>query len=555
LWRTAGLAAAALLFFACTPALSASAAAHKPVLAIIWHVAPPDDADAQLQAAQVALQAPDTLGTLLRALQRHPAAHVSLAADASYLNALRAAAEGNTALQAGMRNADYVTALRILARPTPGQAQTQSSPAGRRCAAFSGAARILLDGGRGVHFSADDLRAFAACRAMLQLVRGGFLPPASALLHASSLGAKEQQAAAELLRRSDKALYAQLQQLARRGSLEVIAEPAYEPVLPLLIDAAGMSALESANAHVVMLDARVDAERAVDDGLKAASAVMPGKAVGLYSPYGAYDDATAQLLQRKRVAYAIFSDRILKSAEAGGSAQAAQSAESAAYHAFTLQTDKAAKLSAFFCDDSESTALSNLPPLLPVSALAERVAGFASAVASKTSAEDGTPIALLRIDADGLWSRRADAPSAVERMLAMLESGRAGSAQTPAEIAHMQVATRTAYGFAAGSAGGSFSLWMGSANQAALWQALVDARKAAGGDAAISKPAEREVLQRSEAAFWYSLPVAPQSRLYTGRLLDQFRANIAAIYRHAGMTPPRRIAPFSGGLPVAVPAR
>ena len=85
---------------------------------------------------------------------------------------------------------------------------------------------------------------------------------------------------------------------------------------------------------------------------------------------------------------------------------------------------------------------------------------------------------------------------------------------------------------------------MGSSNQASMWSALSDARKAAGGDGALKQDATRVPLLEAEASRWYAAPgmVAPTAEIV--RVVEQFRSVLGSIYRSAGKPAPSPIAPI-----------
>jgi len=114
-------------------------------------------------------------------------------------------------------------------------------------------------------------------------------------------------------------------------------------------------------------------------------------------------------------------------------------------------------------------------------------------------------------------------------------------------------AASISYGFSPASDEGSLSYWMGTANQASMWNALGDARKAAGGDAALSRDATRAPLLEAEASRWYSAPsmIAPSADIT--RVLDGFRAVISGLYRGAGRPTPAVIAPIRLDVPPPTP--
>src|SRR5207302_6582206 len=118
----------------------------------------------------------------------------------------------------------------------------------------------------------------------------------------------------------------------RASSVELIATPDGEPVLPLLVDAGGKS---TADRNIVQVGARADAHWLVADAIAKVAAFAPSRtAVGLYSPFGAYDDATGAVIQSARAAFALFSDRIVRGAGGEGTEGGIDSAQAAALRAY-----------------------------------------------------------------------------------------------------------------------------------------------------------------------------------------------------------------------------
>ena len=98
---------------------------------------------------------------------------------------------------------------------------------------------------------------------------------------------------------------------------------------------------------------------------------------------------------------------------------------------------------------------------------------------------------------------------------------------------------------------------MGTANQMSMWTALDDARKAAGGNAAVGNPAVRDALLRAESGIWYLSLAIPQPRYLTDEYIAQFRSLISDIYHGAGKTVPSDIAPLKleTPAPVGIPGK
>jgi len=153
----------------------------------------------------------------------------------------------------------------------------------------------------------------------------------------------------------------------------------------------------------------------------------------------------------------------------------------------------------------------------------------------------------LASSADGLPGKRVIALTVLLLVLCqsqqLLASG-AISSVTPGQYARANANASTSYGFSAASDEGSLSFWMGSSNQASMWNALGDARKAAGGDAALKGDATRVPLLEAEASRWFAAPgmIAPTSEII--KVVDQFRAVLGSVYRGAGKVVPTMIAPI-----------
>jgi hypothetical protein len=157
----------------------------------------------------------------------------------------------------------------------------------------------------------------------------------------------------------------------------------------------------------------------------------------------------------------------------------------------------------------------------------------------------------LRIEVDGLWNRRADRARVVEQLAAALSVGEVTSTTIGAYLSASPAGT-ISYGFSPGSDEGALTYWMGTQNQRSMWGALADARKAAGGDAAINRAATRVPLLEAEASHWYLVPALDAPIPDIERLLVQFRTVVIDIYRGAGKPFPNLIAPVR--LEVAPPS-
>ncbi len=146
------------------------------------------------------------------------------------------------------------------------------------------------------------------------------------------------------------------------GTLELAAMPAYEPIMPLIINAGGR---RPHAPYTVSLGGIADVTYAVDRGLSTVRSLDPAHGwPGVLSPSGAYDDESAVMLQEHHAAYGIFAERVVK-ANSGASAQAVSDVHSAAFRAYLLETSKTEKLPIFFCSDAMSATLDSQPPTAP----------------------------------------------------------------------------------------------------------------------------------------------------------------------------------------------
>lgn len=518
-------------------ATSSTNGAQPLNVAVVWHVASSAYVDSSVQAAEFALTAPALLGAPLRALRAHSGARFAIAIDPDRLAALERAAAGESALADVMngrfgaedpRSADM---LRLLGRPPPSLARLANTWGGRRFDALAAAV-----GNKAARFSRHDIADFAGTAAWLWIAAAS--PSART---ASALNKAQVHAGTALteLARADAIVLSQLKEEVARGALELVAVPANEPVLPLLVDSAGKSALDP---NVVEVRAAADAGALVDEAIAAVKKFAPGHAVGLYSPFGAYDDATAELLQRRHVGYALFTDRVVRNGGAGASADSIAAADAAAFQAYSLRVSKSGALAALFWDQEDSVALSTTLPAWPARAMADHIRAAASIALANSANIPGAHILVLSIDSDGAWARRADYADAVNGIAATLAAAPNIAAVTPSEFLRAHADAAAAYGFGASSSAGSFALWMGSTAQASLWSALVAARAAAGGDAALDRPAVRDPLLKAEGARWFEAPQLPQTAADTKRKLAEYRLLLAAVYRGAGKAVPGNLA-------------
>jgi hypothetical protein len=513
-------------------------AARPAAVAIVWHLGPAPYADDAIRAAAIALAAPDALGPQLRALRAHPRARFSLAIDAGVVDDLNRAAAGDTALQAmatgRLGGARLDEMLRLLAQVPVLDVRLAATSAARRYRALTTSS----------HLTTQDYVDLVGFAALVRLAAAGELSPDAPQLHASALTAGEVTEALAQLAQADAKIVDALKSAASGGQLELLADPAGEPILPLLIDGGGKS-----GPNVVVIGAQADAAYLVDAALHGIGALAPGASPGVYAPHGAYDDKTATVLEQHHAAFALFSDRVLRTSPIGGSRAAVAAADAAALHAFALRAAAGPALATLFWSEDDGSALDVLSPRLPASAMGARVLELARNAGARGG--DGSVI-VLRIDAQGLWDRRPDRAQVVDDLAAALASG-AVTSVTVGQYVRATPPPAISYGFSPASDEGSLAYWMGTSNQASMWNALGDARRAAGGDAAISRDPTRTPLLEAEASRWYAVPtmIAPAAEI--GRLIDHFRAAISAIYRGAGRPVPAIIAPLRIEVPAATP--
>ncbi len=526
-----------------------AAVAQRPSVAIVWHIRSAPFADASVRAAAATLDAPAEIGPIVRALRAHPLARFALAMDADVSASLVRARAGDTALSDAVggrlsaSDARTTDLLRVLADVPVSDERLNAAPAFRRYAQLASTARRAL-GGENVHVRAGDLVELAGFAALNRLALLGAVPPESSLLKKSALTSQDAVSLVAQLARADADGLDVLRALAASGQLENLADPAGEPLLPLLVDNGGKTSLDP---NFVQLGAQADAEYLVMAALRAARDASPqGGAVGIYSPHGAYDDKTAAVFATRGAAYALFSDRVLGSTPAGGSLAAVNAADTAAFHSYVIQATSTRALPALFWNEDEGISLSSLPPNSPKTAMGERIAVFARAAGQLTGG--AAAVAVLQIDADGGWSRRADRASVVDEIAAVLTRENVDML-TPGQYVRAGRAQTTVYGFAPASDEGPISTWTSDANQLAMWSGLADARKAAGGDSALGGDATRVPLLTAEASHWYATATLAQPSADLNAEVDAFRKLIAQVYRGAAKTPPPNIAPFRSPSP------
>jgi len=531
------------------PALAAAAQPSTPALALVFHIKPPTSTDQSLAAADVALRAPEELGEPLRAMRGHPAARLSFAVVPAYLSALDRAANADFALTTAASGAASATGpqsaalLAIMARHRPLDAALSRSRAGARYLTLATAAANELNGDRSVPFTSGDLADFAGADAQVVLAASGVAPMSNA--------AQTSAVSVAALARADKAIEDELKADVRAGTVELIAAPDGEPVLPLLIDSGGKS---TADPNIVSVGARADAQWLTTDAVRAVAGFAPSHAsVGVYSPFGAYDDATGVVIQASGAAYAMFSDRVVRGAGSEGSQGGIDAARAAALHAYALTVAKGVTMPILFWNQAESDDLQTTSG--SDTAMAQRLSILAHAAAGRArSTSMPSSVFVLRVESQGPWSQRPDARAVIGRVVAEIASGRNGAATTPGSYVRAHPPVAAAYGYPPAAQSGSFAFWMGSPNQASLWNALVQARKAAGGDAALARPQVRALLIAAEAGDWYSVLQIPLPGGAMAGRIDAFRSLIASVYRAAGASPPTDIAPLKMALPSPLPS-
>ena len=532
------------------------ASAAPPIdVAIVWHVSSAAIAGVAEQSADAALEAPLIIGSVLRAARAHPGARLTMAIDANDLLGLQQAAAETTILSEAAnerlapsdpRTADLQS---LLARRPPCSDRFFRTPGGRRYEALASSVRSALAGKRWPVFSRRDWSDFAGTAALLWLAAAG-APQAYAGLEKANIDAR---AALAALARADDVVARSLQTEAAKGTVELVATPAGAPVLPLIVDSGGKSSIDP---NIVDVRAPADAGRLVDDAIAMVRRLAPDqRGVGLYSPFGAYDDATADVILQHRAAYALFSDRVVLATGVGASADSVAAADAASFHAYALHVSKAGSvLPALFWAQRQSSALSATLPDWAARSLGDGIVAAARGAASVASGARYPSVLVLNIEAQGAWAKRTDYATAVDSIVSTLAGTPAIHAVTPTEFLRANPDADAAYGFPSNSSAGSFALWMGSPAQASLWYALVNARRAAGGDAALDHPATRDPLLRAEGARWFEITQLPQNGPSLARALAQFRELLATIYRGAGKNVPRDLARVKSETPPVLSA-
>ena len=535
-----------------TPAPTPTPTPAPPAqVAVVWHLAAQPYGDRTVSAAAAALAASDSLAPIVQTLRSQPRAHFALAIDADVLDALGRAARGETALRdaaSGRLTGDDPRAadmLRVLSRVPVLTARLGATGAARRYEIFAQSATLALGGDHSVRFSTNDYVSFAGLAALVRLAAAGDSAANAAVLAKRTLTVQESSGFVERLAARAADVFNALRDASRSTQLEMLADPAGEPILPLLVDSGGKS-----GPNVVPVDAATDASWSIAAAMRSIGAIDQSGSPGVYSPHGAYDDKTAAVMEHDRVAFALFSDRVLRASPIGGSRDAVRAADAAAFHAYALHVTTGPALPALFWSQDLGAQLDVLSRQLPVSAMGAHLAS----VAREAGARGGAgAILVVRIEADGLWSRRVDSAQVVAAIVSEVDR-RGGGLTTIGQYLRLQPPLTAVYGFSPGSDEGALAYWMGSSNQASMWSALATARVAAGGDAALDREATRVPLLDAEASHWYLAPSLLAPTADVQRLLERFRALVAAVYRGAGKRPPENIAPLRSEAPTPGPS-
>jgi len=540
-------------------ALCGAAAPNRTASVIaLWRIPAPLSADATVQPVEAGVVALNFLAPELAALSRHPNARFTVAVDPIFVAALEKMAEGQSALggvasgQIGADDARMTQMLDVFSADIVAPSIISRTSVGARFTSDASAARLALMGDRAAHFSQRDDVDFAAAALLVSLSSSGYAPD-QASLNKSALTKRDLLALSNSFARASRDVLDKLKRAAADGSTEIAALPSYEPIMPLLINAAGRSRQVP---YTVDPGAGADVGYAVDEGIRAARSIAPAQGTyGVLSPDGAYDDETAALLQDHHAAFGVFSERVVM-ANAGASAASVLDIHSAPFRAYLLETSKTSKLPVLFCSDATSTALDSQLPSAPPTAFADRLESAVNFALATTPASD-PPVVVVCLNGTGTIMRRPDRGQILDDLVAMMANGRSMRSTTPKDYLRQHPPTVETYGYAPGSDAGGFDSWMGSSNQMSLWSALADARKATGGDAGLEKPAVRDALLRAESGRWYFWLAAYQPRALTDQSLSRFRALIAEIYRNAGKSVPLNIAPvkLDASAPVGVPGQ
>lgn len=542
------LAACAIAATILSATAGASSAATSASTLLIWRVPAPQATSADVQPIEAGFVALGFIAPQLTALSRHPGAQLTLALDPIFIDSLQRAAAGSDAL-AGLASGTLLAndprarqLLEAIAADVVPTSDLTSSVAARRFVADASAARLALMGDSAASFSHADDVDFTANALLLALQSGGYSAHEPGLLARSSLSSADLATLSKQFALACQDVIDRLRRAARSGVVELAALPAYEPILPLVIDAAGRN---QRVPFTVALVAGTDASAAVDEGIAAVASLDPAHgSTGVVSPNGAYDDETIALLQAHHARYAVFSDRVVKQ-NVGAAAASVADARTAAFRAYLMETTKTATIPMFFCSDVASTSIDSQPLRSLASTMADKM-HQAIQNASEATRGEKAPVIVLCLAGNGSILHRADRAAALDAIAALLAGA---NASTPRAFLQANPPTADTYGYEAATDAGDFSLWMGSANQVSLWNALDAARSAAGGDSAVASTPVRDALLNAESGRWYLALALAQPRYLTDASLAQFRDLIGRIYRAAGKPAPRSIAPVKLGVP------
>ncbi|GEM_PF-1524616 len=542
------LAACAVAATILSATAGASSAATSATTLLMWRVPAPQATSADVQPIEAGLVALGFIAPQLTALSRHPGARLTLALDPIFIDSLQRAAAGSdglASLASGTLPGDDPRARQLLeaiAADVIPTSDLASSAAARRFVADASAARLALMGDSAASFSHADEVDFTANALLLALQSGGYPARGASLLTRSSLSSADLATLSRQFALACQDVIDRLRRAARGGAVELAALPAYEPILPLVIDAAGRN---QRVPFTVALGAGADASAAVDEGLTAVASLDPAHgSAGVISPNGAYDDETIALLQSHHARYGVFSDRVARQ-NVGAAASSVADARAAAFRAYLMETTKTATIPMLFCSDVASTSIDSQPLRSPASTMADKM-HEAIRNASEAARSERAPLIVLCLAGNGSILHRADRAAALDAIAALLAGA---NASTPRVFLQAHPPTADTYGYEAATDAGDFSLWMGSANQVSLWNALGAARTAAGGDSAVASAPVRDALLNAESGRWYLALALAQPRYLTDASLAQFRDLIGRVYRAAGKLVPRSIAPVKLGEP------
>ncbi len=552
------VAAASVCALLCA-SIQAAAPARTASVMSIWRLSAPLASDMSVQPVEAGVVAVNFLGPELAALGRHAGAKTTLAVDPVFVAALEHQAAGQSALsgvangQIGANDTRAVQLLDVLSSDVVPSSEVATTQVGKRFLADASAARLSLMGDTAAHFTQVDDVDFAAGALLISLASTEGTTKYAELLQKNALTRQDLTTLETDFARACKDVLDKTKKDASTGTIEIAALPAYEPIMPLIINAGGRRV---GAPFTVNIDGTVDVDAAVSEGLRMARSLAPNQSTpGVLSPSGAYNDETGVLLQTRNAAYGIFSERVVK-ANAGASQAAVTDVHSAPYRAYLLETSKSDKLPVLFCSDATSNALDSQPPSAPATAMADRLKVAVTSALAITPPQEPA-LMVLCLNGTGTVLRRPDRAVVLDDLSAVLSGEGNIRAATPGEYLRQHKPTSETYGYEPGTDVGGFDLWMGTANQMSMWSALDDARKAAGGNAAVANPAVRDALLRAESGIWYLSLAIPQPRYLTDQYIAQFRSLISDIYHGAGKTVPSDIAPLKleTPAPVGIPGK